>query len=407
MIRWMFFSTLATAVLYGFYYLLLRRDRWLQLSRWFLMGALAFSLLYPILRLPDVGFPMLAVREWMTLKPVEVNAGAMQSSGLPHYAVEGEGIPGRLVATIYFFGLMTTLAFLIIQVTRQFALFCRIPSEKHDGIRLSLLEDDTPPCSFLNHVIIGRRGMSDEELRCVMTHEMEHVARRHSLDVLQMRLMCCASWFNPFAWLMLRELRAVHEYQADAAVNASHDNHQYLSLLFRQITGFVYGHITNNFQSINLKKRIEMMKRKKSRFGACKLLAVLPVAVFLMMIGCKSAQPATKGDSSVPKAGSAIDMAEVPPEFVGGVEALYRYLSENIHYPSQAKDKKIQGSVVVQFVVETDGSVTEAVVLRGIGVGCDEEALRVIKGMPKWKPGMNDGKPVRTHYTIPVTFKLR
>jgi len=98
---------------------------------------------------------------------------------------------------------------------------------------------------------------------------------------------------------------------------------------------------------------------------------------------------------------------EEQPEFPGGEEALMNYLISNIHYPEQAKELDIQGTVIIEFVVETDGSVTNVVVKRGIGGGCDEEAVRVVKSMPKWKPGKQRGKPVRVRYTLPVRFQLK
>jgi len=98
---------------------------------------------------------------------------------------------------------------------------------------------------------------------------------------------------------------------------------------------------------------------------------------------------------------------EEQPEFPGGEEALMNYLSSNIHYPEQAKELDIQGTVIIEFVVETNGSVTNVVVKRGIGGGCDEEAVRVVKSMPKWKPGKQRGKPVRVRYTLPVRFQLK
>ena len=94
------------------------------------------------------------------------------------------------------------------------------------------------------------------------------------------------------------------------------------------------------------------------------------------------------------------------PEFPGGVEALMDYVGRNVKYPEEAKDKEIQGRVFVSFVIEKDGSVNEVKVLRGIGGGCDEEAVRVIKAMPKWTPGKQKGKPVRVNYQIPINFKL-
>ncbi|MEN8225218.1 MAG: energy transducer TonB, partial [Bacteroidota bacterium] len=86
---------------------------------------------------------------------------------------------------------------------------------------------------------------------------------------------------------------------------------------------------------------------------------------------------------------------------------LYAYLGNNIKYPVMAKESGIQGKVYVTFVVETDGSITDVKVLRGIGGGCDEEAIRVVSTMPKWKPGKQRGKPVRVQYNLPVRFTLQ
>ena len=95
------------------------------------------------------------------------------------------------------------------------------------------------------------------------------------------------------------------------------------------------------------------------------------------------------------------------PGFPGGTEAFYKYLSENIHYPEQAKADGIQGRVVVGFIVMDDGSIVNVEVQRGIGGGCDEEAVRVVKAMPKWQPAVYNGKPCNVHYSLPVSFKLQ
>lgn len=100
-------------------------------------------------------------------------------------------------------------------------------------------------------------------------------------------------------------------------------------------------------------------------------------------------------------------VVEAMPEFPGGEAALHKYLGENIKYPQMAKESGIQGRVFVTFVVERDGSVTDVKVLRGIGGGCDEEAIRVVKGMPRWSPGKQRGKPVRVQFNLPVKFTLQ
>ena len=99
-------------------------------------------------------------------------------------------------------------------------------------------------------------------------------------------------------------------------------------------------------------------------------------------------------------------MIERPPEFHGGMPALYAYLSENVTYPQKAKDQRIAGKVFISFVIAADGSVHDVNVEKGIGGGCDEAAVEAVQNMPKWKPGIQNGKPVRVKYNIPISFSL-
>lgn len=96
--------------------------------------------------------------------------------------------------------------------------------------------------------------------------------------------------------------------------------------------------------------------------------------------------------------------SEVLPSFNGDLIA---YLQKNLQYPSFAKENNIEGRVTVQFVVNEDGSIGNAIIKKGIGGGCNEEAIRVVMSMPKWKPGMQNGRPVKVYYTLPITFMLQ
>ena len=100
-------------------------------------------------------------------------------------------------------------------------------------------------------------------------------------------------------------------------------------------------------------------------------------------------------------------IVEEMPSFPGGEAELFKYLGKSIQYPAMAKDAGISGIVYVSFVVMEDGKINNAKVLRGIGGGCDEEALRVVKSMPSWKGGKQRGKPVRVQYNLPIRFTLR
>ena len=97
---------------------------------------------------------------------------------------------------------------------------------------------------------------------------------------------------------------------------------------------------------------------------------------------------------------------EVLPEFPGGMAAWSKFLSKNLRYPSIAQENGVMGRVTVSFVVERNGEISAIKVLRGIGAGCDEEAIRVIKKSPIWKPGMQNGKAVRVSYVIPIVFQM-
>ena len=99
-------------------------------------------------------------------------------------------------------------------------------------------------------------------------------------------------------------------------------------------------------------------------------------------------------------------VVEDQPQFPGGEEARQRFLEDNLRYPTMAREAGIQGTVFVTFVVETDGSVTDVRILRGIGGGCDEEAVRVVEMMPRWEPGRQRGQPVRVQFNMPIRFRL-
>ena len=416
MIRWAFFSTLAIGLFWLVYRLTLGRDRWFQLSRVYIVSTLVFGLVFPLVRIPVAS--LTGGMSLTVLDEVVVGSSIAATSSV---VSQGDGF--SLLSVVYLLGVVVSMALLLFSLGRVVLHLHKMSYEQRGNLKLTLLDDDTSPFSFFNRVLIGRKTMSEDELRSVLAHESEHVRLRHSLDVLVVRLVCCIVWFNPFAWLMLRELKAVHEYQADAATVESVDRKNYFRLLFRQATGVGYGHITNKFNNINIKKRIIMMKKQKTRYGAWKVLAALPVAALMVTMGCKPNEEAVSADNQevaavVANAQPSIEpvvydskpdpsVLDEAPEFPGGSEALRNYLIENLRYPEQAKKDGVEGRVVVLFTVTEDGSILNVEVSQGIGSGCDEEAVRVVKAMPKWKPAIKDGKPAAGQYALPISFRLK
>lgn len=99
-------------------------------------------------------------------------------------------------------------------------------------------------------------------------------------------------------------------------------------------------------------------------------------------------------------------VVEEQAEFPGGLDSMYAYIHKNLKYPEAAKEKGIEGRVFVSFIIEKDGSISNILVKRAIGGGCEEAAVEMIKNMPKWKPGKQRGKPVRFQFTLPIKFEL-
>ena len=173
-----------------------------------------------------------------------------------------------------------------------------------------------------------------------------------------------------------------------------------------------------------------MNKQPSQRIGMAKLFLLFPlVACLVLLSDCKPGDKQAKEeapaeaameeivvvgypgeDTDVPAA-TAEDqvfmVVEQMPQFPGGQEALMKFLAQNLKYPEEARKAAIQGRVIASFVVRKDGSLTDIEVVRGVNPSLDDEAVRVIKSMPKWEPGKQRGQAVSVKYTVPVTFRLR
>ena len=146
------------------------------------------------------------------------------------------------------------------------------------------------------------------------------------------------------------------------------------------------------------------MKTKNEKANGLwwRLLTAMSVLAILLMVNTNAMAQNKKAAND-----KVLEKAEVMPEYPGGDQAMMDFVAKNVQYPQEARDKEISGRVLVSFIVEKDGSIADVKVVKGIGGGCDEEAVRVVKAMPKWKPGKDKGKPVRVSYMMPFTFKLQ
>ena len=277
-----------------------------------------------------------------------------------------------------------------------------------------LLTDDEGPFSFFNWIFINPERHKSDEIEEIMMHELTHCQQLHSIDIIFAELFCVVFWFNPFVWLLKREVRLNLEYLADNSVLANgKDNKEYqyhlLGLTYRKNVAT----ISNNFNVLPIKKRIKMMNKKETK-GILKAKYMLYIPLVAMLLAVSNietiARNVAKVTSSVeiqqkpkkaPKRVFAV--AEVMPTFKGN---LNQWLSENLRYPEAAVSRKEQGRVIVRFIITAEGEVIQPAIVRSVSPSLDKEALRVVSKMPAWNPGRNGNKKVATKYTLPVKFSL-
>ena len=284
------------------------------------------------------------------------------------------------------------------------------------------------PASFFSYILLPDFDPNRSEQKQIVLHESVHVRLKHSWDLLLIQFAKIVFWFNPLIYKFENSLREVHEYQADQGVTSSYSKKEYSGLLLQMITGGQGWHFMNNFNQFQTKKRIIMMSKPQSQKREMRrfLLAIPVLAALFFVFSCEITpeedidSPTMMGESKATKIGPAdisarkmakdgepiFDVVEEQPSPPGDMEGWNQYLSENLTYPAQAKSLGIEGTVIVVFVVNADGSLSDVEVLRGIGGGADEAAVRVVQNSPDWTPGKQNGNAINTRMRLPIRFKL-
>ena len=418
-------ANLGIVLFYAFYRLLCVRDTFFVGRRVALLSFVAASFVLPFVGMEWSSFSMTEspVTEYVTTFLMPEVTVATRGPSAPHPLSAG-----FLLAMLYYAG----VAVMAVRMGARWVSVLRLlrvsPSGVMRGRRVRLLPDPSGPFSFFGWIFVHRESVKPDEEAEVLAHETAHVRQWHSVDVVLMELLTVVCWWNPFAWLMKRETRENLEYLADRSVIRSGFNprgYQYHLVALACQNG--KAGLINSFNLSNLKKRIIMMNKKRTnRTGYLKYALFAFPAFALLMLGnmsCTSEkkqadesvkeQPVSVPDSvdqpvAVPLVEDTIyNVVEEMPQFPGGVSKLMEFITKNLQYPESAQEQGIQGRVIAQYVVEKDGSVSNIRVIRGVSEELDAEAVRVLKLMPKWTPGKQNGKPVRCRYTIPVQFRIR
>ncbi len=510
------------AVFYMFYRLLLSRETFHCVNRIVLLTTAVASFILPLC--------VITLHKTVVIELTETH---VDFEGMTMMIEEAEQQPFWQTAAViaFFIGMVATLGYTLSNVLRVWLLISR--SQQHpqpDGTVICVTSFDVSPFSWMHYIVLSQSDYEAQDAS-ILAHERGHIRRRHSLDLLLVDTLTALQWFNPAMWMLRQDLRAIHEYEADAAVLSQGINmRQYQYLLIQKAVSHCGYSVANGISHSTLKNRINMMLHKNSsRASLLKLLALVPiVGIALAMqaetvndyvytektqtpqkkvvkkgkadaqikmgnktiqvkktekiasgktkeplimidgkrsttaemdaldekridhinvlkgkaateiygaegingvIEIKTKKPvlldvvvkakkpqtleeaAAQGDIAIgaidyDKPEKPFDVVEQMPEFPGGQEALMQFLRQEVKYPKEAEEKGLQGRVVVRYIIEKDGSISEVEIAKSVNEYLDAEAVRVVNAMPKWKPGKQKGENVRVKYTLPISFRL-
>ncbi|WP_339787380.1 TonB family protein [uncultured Imperialibacter sp.] len=398
-------------LLFGLAYIVfLQKEQAFLLKRFLILLLLLAAALLPLL-------------SFDTALPIATKATQLNGYYLPPFLLSAEKAEvatttdsADILTVVLWLYWIVTSVFFIVFLFRLVTLLRRsfaIPVTKKIGpVKVHEADSIEYAFSFFNHIFIGHLSTLDDSARNkIIDHELVHCKEWHSLDILLVELLQIFCWFNPAAYLFKQRLVETHEYRADQLSVEKGNKQAYCSLIAAlALNGAGYS-IANHFNKSLTLKRIAMIKSNKTKTSWWKPAAIVPVALaFFIAVSCDQ-QPAAEAVDDIEITNEAakeetFTIVEHLPAFPGGMESLYQFFGENLTYPAGAKKAGVEGKVLVEFVVDKDGTITNATVIEGIGNGCDEEALRVINASPKWTPAMQRGKKVRTRVILPIYFSL-
>ena len=434
------------AVFYMFYRLMLARETFHHVNRIVLLLTAVASFVLPLC--------VITIHETVVVqRAAHVAVGSFQvdaigeESAMPLWQI--------VLPVLFIIGMVTTLVRILLSLFRIIRIIRH--SELHpqtDGTTICVTGNASlAPFSWMHYIVMNRSDYKISDA-AILAHERGHIRLHHSWDLLLVDSLTALQWFNPAMWMLRSDLRAIHEYEADAAVLSQGINaRQYQYLLITKAVGFGGYSLANGISHSTLKNRINMMLHTKSnRRSLLKLLALLPIVGIALAVnaekvvdvrydepqkqkkdgvayGTWTPQAGTNSETRdtftvalsydtipgetytavgtfEPVQGDVFDVVEEMPQYPGGPQELFKFLSENVQYPAEAEKAGIQGRVILTFVVEKDGSISKPTVVKSVDPLLDAEAVRVISAMPNWKPGKQNGKVVRVKYTVPLSFNL-
>lgn len=462
---------------YSAYKMLLAKETQLQFLRFFLVGSTSLSLILPAIDIPTKAAIPTVNMNAIVLPALSVTEGEA-TQVLPWYI-----ICLGIISLIF-------LIKVVINLVQIYGWYKQSEREVLEEIAIRKVPGLQNSFTFFQWIFIDPKNF--EHPTDIVRHEQGHAKKLHSLDLLFFHALTILFWWVPSIWLMMRELKEVHEYEADDFAIKISDTTYRKTLV--HCTLRAHGmNLASSFDDAPIFNRLNFMKKMKKKISIWKVASIAAiVAISGVLFACEEEleselveiiedsnqqiehtddvqaildqlaveKPGEKfaviettfeNEASIQKLNAydpeqiehiivkkegdvksvvmivnqssdifnkTIEIQEVRGDdiftiveeaasFPGGTKAFNDFLASNMKYPTQARRLGIQGQVFIEFIVEPDGSLTNMHIVKGIGAGCDAEALRIMTNSPKWEPGSQRGKLVRQKMVQPIQFKLK
>lgn len=497
-----------SAAFFGYYFFFLRNKQFHQYNRYYLLTGAALSFLLPLVHIPvllsDQASENVLIK---SLSVITVSGWEDEFVVTPDRSVLYLLLTFKNVAVLIYLAGFTIL-------TAQVAKFLlyikklsrRYHQEQINGVFFYNTCESGTPFSFFNTVYWNEKILvSTEKGQQILQHELFHIRAKHSYDIIFLKAVTVVFWFNPFCYLFMKEIKAIHEFSADEYASSTADRYDYAELLVTEAISNKKAFLSNQFFHNQIKRRITMLiKQNTSSFSYLRKIMALPLLLFLFCaFTLKTSRHYAADNSSFHSMSDTIPSSEflkIKPEnikemnvnndtiimklkngdnlimktkdfmtannkviadkimkdrtvdmkfknvngdtvtveadvsykandkviadtisesnmiftqteaeatYPGGKDAWITYLNKTFKYPQEAQDKEIQGTVIVQFMVDKEGNVSDIKALSGPETGgLREETIRIIQNSGKWIPGKQNGLTVRSFRKQPVTYKL-
>lgn len=400
MITYLLKSGLLLAVFFALYKLLLENEKMFRFNRAYLLASIVFSLTIP-LQLFSINSPFSTQIPTIQLDEIMIVTDKAALNKMNY-----SDILTYFLSVVY---IVITVILIVRFIRNVFSFYVRMKKNKVEtikGQKVVLTKERVLPHSFWNAIFINQEDFKNGKIPSeLIAHEKAHLEQKHTLDILFVEVMQIVFWFNPMFVLYEKAIKLNHEFLADDAVNKQFGevrNYQNVLLNFASYKNTVA--LASNINYLITKKRLLMMTKQVSPIKMI-LKVVSTTAVFVLLLFVFSteaiAQEVTNKEDY-----KQVAYVSVKPEYPGGIVEFYKFVGQHYKMPAEITKQKLNGKVYLQFIIETDGSLTNIEILRDkLGNGAGEEAVRVLKLSPKWIPASDGGKPVRVMYNLPITVQ--